>query len=304
MGKKIIAVGEVLWDVLPEGSVVLGGTPTNLIFRSNSFGETGHLLSRIGDDKSGKEIIKRLNELGISDENIQIDSEFPTGTVNVTFNRNGDLIFELEQDVVAFDHIEFSPEALKLARGADLLFFGLLPQRFGISKNTIKELIKESPESLHFFDLKLFKQFFNKKVVKILLKYANIVRIKETDILFLAKELAIDTDSLEDFGMLLSNKFNIDIVIITRGYKGVLAISKKEETLSVPGYLINAEDDIGSGMAFSAGFLHYYLNGKSIIESLHFGNAAGALNTTRIGGTEYFSKQDVLDFMEKIPQRL
>jgi len=55
-------------------------------------------------------------------------------------------------------------------------------------------------------------------------------------------------------------------------------------------------------MAFSAGFLHYYLNGKTIQQALDFGNAAGALNTTKRGATSYFNKKEVLNFMKNTPK--
>ena len=158
--------------MLPNGKV-LGGTPSNLVFRCNSFGENGHLLSRIGDDKLGRAALVKLKELGISDRNVQIDPVFKTGTINVSFDDIKESKYEVTPDV-AFDHIEFSAEALKLVRKANCLFFGLLPQRFGISKNTLRELIKESSDSLHFFDLKLFEHFFDKRVVENLLKAAHI----------------------------------------------------------------------------------------------------------------------------------
>ena len=204
MGKKIVAFGEVVWDLLPNGKV-LGGTPSNMVIRSNSFGEEGFLLSRVGDDKLGHSALSKLKELGISDDNVQIDSAFPTGTVDITFDEKGDPIYDVALDV-AFDHIEFSAEALKLARNADCLFYGLLPQRFGLSKNTIRELIKESPDSLKFFDLKLFEHFFDIKVVDFLLCNSNIVRIKEKEIDFLADKLDLKPESLEEFGSLLSEK--------------------------------------------------------------------------------------------------
>ena len=86
MGKKVVAFGEVVWDILPKQKI-LGGTPSNMVFRCNSFGEEGFLLSRIGDDELGNAALKRLTELGILDENVQIDYEFPTGTVNISFRR-------------------------------------------------------------------------------------------------------------------------------------------------------------------------------------------------------------------------
>jgi fructokinase len=296
--KKIVAFGEVVWDILPGGRV-LGGTPLNMAFRCNSFGEESVLLSRLGYDNSGNDVLDELEKLGISDKNIQIDDEFPTGTINITFDEKNESHYEVVQDV-AFDHIEFSAEALKLARNTDCLFYGLLPQRFGISKNTLRELLKESPDSIHFFDLKLFEHFFNKKVVENLLFSSNIVRIKEKEIAFLEKELELNrSENLEIFGANLAEKYKLDMVLITRGASGVFAFHKTKGVFYDAGYEIEMVDNIGSGVAFLAAFLHYYLNGKTVQESLNFGNAAGALNTTKRGATEFFDKNAVLAFMEE-----
>jgi fructokinase len=259
------------------------------------------LLSRVGDDDLGNEAIEKLNELGISDDNVQSDTEFPTGTVHISFENNYDPRYIVTPDV-AFDHIEFSAEALKLVRDADCLFYGLLPQRFGISKNTLRELIKESPDSIHFFDLKLFEHFFNVKVVENLLERSNIVRIKEKEISFLCRELGLNDESLEEFSEELSKKYKIDMILVTRGQNGVFAFHKKKGAFFDSGYSIEIVDNIGSGMAFSAGFLHYYLNGKPIQQALSFGNAAGALNTTKRGATSFFNKKDVVNFMKHTPK--
>lgn len=300
MAKKIVAFGEVVWDILPNDKV-LGGTPSNFVFRCNSLGEKGHLLSRVGDDELGAQALEELKKLGISDKNVQIDPVFKTGTVEVSFNENSEAIYDVASDV-AFDHIEFSAEALKLVRKADCLVFGLLPQRFGLSKNTLRELLKESPDSVHFFDLKLFEHFFSKKVVKRLLKAANVVRIKDKEIEFLAEKLEIVYTSIEEFAQSLSDKFKIDIVLVTRGSAGVLALHAGEGFFFEPGYNLTVKDNVGSGMAFAAGFLHYYLNEKPVQEALRFGNAVGALNTTKLGATSPFTKEDVLAFMENTEQ--
>ncbi len=297
MAKRVVAFGEVVWDILPDGKV-LGGTPSNMVFRCNSFGEEGFLLARVGDDELGHQALRRLEELGISIMDVQIDSEFPTGTVNIRFDERGEPIYEVAPDV-AFDHIEFSTEALKLARNADCLFYGLLPQRFGISKNTIRELIKESPRSLKFFDLKLFQHFFNADVVDFLLNASNIVRIKDKEIGFLSEKLGLTNDDIQDFGKQVVDKYHVDVVIITRGQKGVFAFHKKDGAFHDSGYHLNLKDNVGSGMALAAGFLHYYLSGKPLQEALNFGNAAGALNATKLGATTFFNKRDVLNFMQK-----
>jgi fructokinase len=297
MRKKIIAFGEVVWDLLPD-THVLGGTPSNMVFRCNSFGEEGHLLSRVGDDELGKMALARLKELGISVKNVQVDAEFPTGTVHISFDHNNDSVYDVTPDV-AFDHIEFSAEALKLARQADCLFFGLLPQRFGISKNTLRELIRESSSSIKFFDLKLFQHFFHVAVVENLLRSSQVVRIKEKEIGFLAQRLGLKAGNPEAFGEQLIRKYQVDLVLITRGAQGVFAFHKDQGAFYDLGYVVDLKDNIGSGMAFSAGFLHYYLHGSSIQQALGFGNAAGALNATRTGATSAFNKEDVLKFMEQ-----
>ncbi len=294
--KNIVAFGEIVWDILPNGRV-LGGTPLNMVFRWNSFGGNGFLLSRLGYDNSGDAALNRIKELGISDRNIQIDDEFPTGTINITFDSNNEPHYEVVQDV-AFDHIEFSAEALKLARHTDCLFYGLLPQRFGLSKNTLRELLKESPDSIHFFDLKLFEHFFDKKVVEELLLNSNIVRIKEKEIAFLERELKLNhSEYIEEFGATLAKKYKLDLVLITRGSKGVFAFHKTDGVFYDAGYKITMVDNIGSGVAFLAAFLHSYLLGHTLQESLSFGNAAGALNTTKRGATEFFDKKAVYNFM-------
>ncbi|HCE56914.1 MAG TPA: hypothetical protein DER09_03710, partial [Prolixibacteraceae bacterium] len=285
---------------LPDGKI-LGGTPSNLVFRCNSFNEQGFLLSRVGDDELGREALKRLGELQISDENVQIDQEFATGTVHITFDENHDPQFLVTPDV-AFDHIEFSAEALKLSRDADCLFYGLLPQRFGLSKNTLRELIKESPDSIHFFDLKLFEHFFNLQVVENLLGVSNIVRIKEKEIAFLSNELKIGTSDVESFCRSVIQKYKIDLILVTRGQNGIFALHRKKGVYTDSGFQIEMVDNIGSGMAFSAGFLHYYLNGKGIQQAINFGNAAGALNATKLGATTFFNKKDVIQFMKNTPQ--
>lgn len=301
MSKKIVAFGELVWDILPDGKT-LGGTPSNLVFRCNSFSEQGFLLSRIGDDSLGAEAIQKLKELSIADENVQIDQEFATGTINITFDNKHEAQYHVTPDV-AFDHIEFSAEALRLVRDADCVFYGLLPQRFGLSKNTLRELIKESPDSIHFFDLKLFTHFFNVQVVESLLECSNIVRIKEKEIAFLCSELGIESSEIEKFSNALIQKYKIDLILITRGHKGVFAIHKKKGLFYDSGYKVELVDNIGSGMAFAAGFLHYYLNGKGIQQALNFGNAAGALNATRQGATSYFDKKDVMHFMKTTPKK-
>ncbi len=297
MGKKIVCFGELVWDIFPSGPK-LGGGPANLAFRLNSFGDDGYLLTRIGSDSWGDEARKQLKKLGVSGDNLQIDYEFPTGTVRIKVNETGEADYFITPEV-AFDHIEFTAEALGLVRKADCFCFGTLVQRYGISKNTLRELLHESPGVLKFLDLKLRVNCYQKDIIEKSLECADIIRLKDKELYLLQEELSLKGSGLKELALELKTLYKLKIVLVTMGQKGVFAVDEKGTFYSDPGYLVRVVDNVGSGVAFSAGFLHFYLSGSSITEALRFGNAAGALVATTEGATVNFTMKSILGFMKK-----
>jgi len=295
MRNKIVAFGELVWDIFGEEKV-LGGAPANFIFRLNNFGDQGALLSRVGVDEIGENALKRMVELGISNENVQIDNVFPTGTVNVKVDADGRPDYFIKKDV-AFDHIEFTAEALKLVRKADCLCFGTLVQRYGISKNT-RELIKEAPKPVKFLDVKLRKDCYNKSIIETSLSYANILRLKENELYSLKNELGLFEYESRALANELISEYELDMVLVTKGKNGAFALDKENNFFEDPGYQINLVDTVGSGVAFSAGFMHYYLAGKGTEESLKFGNAAGALTAATHGATTKIQKSRIVELIK------
>jgi len=296
MGKKIVAFGELVWDLFPDGKII-GGAPVNFVFRLNSFGDTGYLLSKIGDDELGDEALKRVTELGISTENIQVDNVFPTGTAEVKIDGEGRPDFNIKKDV-AFDHIEFTAEALQLVREADCLCYGTLVQRYGISKNTLRELINEAPAPIKFLDIKLRKDCYDRSILETSLNSANIVRLKENELYCIKNELGLFEFESKLLAAELINEYKLDLVLVTMGKNGSFALDKNNNYFEDPGFYVKHVDTVGSGVAFSAGFLHYYLQGKTIGEALKFGNAAGALTTSTHGATVPVNKNDILRLIE------
>ena len=301
MGKKIVAFGELVWDIFGEDKI-LGGAPANFIFRLNSFGDNGFLLSRVGSDNLGKEALKRMVQLGMSNENVQIDNVFPTGTVNVKVDGNGLPDYFIKRDV-AFDHIECTSEALKLVRDADCLCFGTLVQRYGISKNTLRELIKEAPKPVKFLDIKLRKDCYTKNILENNLVYADILRLKEIELFSLKDELALAESGTKALARELIDRYGLNLILVTKGKFGAFALDKDNNYYEDRGYYINLVDTVGSGVAFSAGFMHYYLSGRPVDESLQFGNAAGALTAATHGATKLISKSEILNLIKSGKRR-
>lgn len=295
MPKKIAAFGELLWDLLPTGKV-LGGAPANFIYRINSFGDHGTLLSKVGNDKAGRDAREAIRRLGLSDENIQTDYEFPTGSVKVKIDGNGIPDFNIITDV-AYDHIEINTEMIDAFSEADCVCFGTLVQRYGISKNTLRELIHESPDVVKFLDINLRKKCYTAASVEESLRMANILKTNDEELLITKELLGMKNENLKDLAREVLETFNLDIILCTLGSNGAFCLTQDEVFYYDPGYQINLGDTVGSGDAFSAGFVHYYMNGQEIEEALRFGNAAGAMIATTTGATALVSKQQIIDFM-------
>lgn len=295
MPKKIAAFGELLWDLLPTGKV-LGGAPANFIYRVNSFGDDGTLLSKVGNDKAGKEAREALRNLGVSDENVQTDYEFPTGSVKVKIDEQGNADFNILTDV-AYDHIEINSEMMEAFSEADCVCFGTLVQRYGISKNTLRELIHESSEVVKFLDINLRKKCYTAASVEDSLRMTNILKTNDEELLITKYLLNLRHSNLKELAQETIEKYNLDILLCTLGENGAFCLTKTDEFFYDPGYQIALGDTVGSGDAFSAGFVHYYMNGHPIDEALRFGNAAGAMIATTTGATSPISKEEILNFM-------
>ena len=295
MPKKIAAFGELLWDLLPNRKV-LGGAPANFIYRINSFGDNGTLLSKVGNDKAGREAREALKRLGVSDENIQTDYEFPTGSVKVKIDNFGNADYNIITDV-AYDHIEINAEMIDAFSQASCVCFGTLVQRYGISKNTLRELIHESPDVVKFLDINLRNNCYTVASIEESLKMANILKTNDEELLITKNLLNLKHENLKELAQETIEKYNLEIILCTLGSNGAFCLTNDDVFYYDSGYQISLGDTVGSGDAFSAGFVHYYMNDRPIEEALSFGNAAGAMVATTTGATSPIRKEEILDFM-------
>lgn len=301
MPRKIAAFGELLWDLLPSRKV-LGGAPANFIYRINSFGDHGTLLSKVGNDKAGRVARETLRNMGVSDENVQTDYYFPTGSVKVKIDEFGNADYHILTDV-AYDHIEINTEMMDAFSQADCVCFGTLVQRYGISKNTLRELIHEAPDVVKFLDINLRKKCYTATSIEDSLKMADILKTNDNELLITKELLGLKNENLKKLAQEVIEKYNLKIILCTLGAHGAFCITDKNEFFYDPGHEIELVDTVGSGDAFSAGFVHYYMNGHPINEALRFGNAAGAMVATTTGATTPIGKNEIISFMLQTHKR-
>lgn len=301
MKKRILAFGEILWDILPD-KTILGGAPFNFAYRVNSLGDEGLFVSSLGLDELGESAHEHVRRLGMDTSLLQRSPEFPTGTVNVSFDQNHMPDYVINPGV-AYDHIKLSPDLLTAAAGIDCLCFGTLIQRAEESRKTLYALIEEVPGAVRFIDINLRKDCYSRETIIYSLEKANILKLNDDEVFKLREILGIPGGTFPGFCEHIIDEFSLDTVLVTFGDSGAFARSAGGEEVYVPGYRIDLADSLGAGDAFSAAFVHSLLKGCSLQEACDLGNALGALVSTTHGATAVISKREVSRFMESDPGR-
>jgi fructokinase len=281
MKKRVVGLGEVLWDLFP-GRSCLGGAPANFAYITTLMGDRGIVASRVGEDSRGIEALRRLEEIGLNIDHIQIDRDHPTGTVNVAVDESGQPRFEIAQPV-AWDHLQWTPDWQCLAETADAICFGSLAQRSASSRETIERFLRATPpNALKIFDVNLRQSFYSQEILASSMKLADIVKLNNDE---LPKIMSLNhlphKDELSSARRLIE-EYKLDLVSITRGGRGSLLVS--EECFSEhPGFKVHVADTVGSGDAFTAGLVHEYLHGASLDLMNEVANLVGAWVASEVG---------------------
>ena len=288
MKKGFICFGEVLWDLLPSGKLP-GGAPMNVAYHLHTLGSEGKMISRIGEDELGKELLAILEEKNISKDLIQMDATHPTGTVAVTLDAKGSPSYEIVQPV-AWDYIELG-SLREATANASVFIYGSLAARNETSKNTLLSLL--STDALKVLDVNLRVPFYSQASLEPLLAKANLVKMNEEELEIISEWYAMNVSSEKEQLAFLQNKFQWTGIILTKGAEGAIFYSNGSLHHQAI-FKIKVADTIGSGDAFLAGFLHNYLQKESIPKCLRLGSFMGAYIATQKGAMPNYRQQDIL----------
>jgi fructokinase len=281
MKKKVVGLGEVLWDHLPERTC-LGGAPANFAYITTLMGDEGIVASRVGEDSPGLEALRRMEELGLNIDHVQTDRQRSTGSVKVELDGNGLARFEIAHPV-AWDAFAWTPDWQHLAEKADAVCFGSLAQRSEESRATILKFLKgASPGTTRIFDVNLRQFYYSQEVLAESMKRADIVKLNDEElpkIMSLHKAPHKDEFSSAQW---LAQTYDLKLVCVTRGARGSLLV-RGNESSQHPGFRIRVADTVGSGDAFTAGLIHEYLHGASLDLMNEVANLVGAWVASEVG---------------------
>ena len=290
---KAVCYGEILWDVLLSGAKP-GGAPMNVAYHLQKLGMSATLISKIGTDSLGDDLIAMLQKQTIDTSYIQIDKEHATGIVNA-FLKEGN---EVEYDIVfpaAWDFISMEQELISLVQQTKYFVFGSLASRNDRSANTLLQLLEAANTKV--LDINLRPPHFTKATLETLLYQTDILKLNEHEANLIAGWFN-QFDSLQDQVKSIQEHFKIDTILVTRGAHGAL-INEKGNFYEHSGYKIKVEDTVGSGDAFLAGYLFKLDNNATPQESLAFANALGAFIATQSGACPPYSLEMVNHLKEK-----
>ena len=283
----ILGVGELLWDLLPEGPQ-LGGAPANFAVMAGRLGNHAAILSRIGRDDLGRKAVDILDPLPADTAYLEVDPAHETGKVTVVLE-NGQPHFTIHQPS-AWDFLELSDQWVSLAERADAICFGSLAQRAHESRQTIQTLAAQtSANCIRVFDVNLRAPFFSGEVIQESLELATVVKMNDAEVpqvlglLGLPEFEANQQNQLRLGAERILEEFpTLQLVAITRGGQGSLLVAR-DQWNEHPGYPVQVADTIGSGDAFTAAMTHYLLRGASLATLNEAGNRWGSFIASQSG---------------------
>jgi fructokinase len=266
---RCLGLGEVLWDLLPGGRQ-LGGAPTNFTYHAHALGAKAGLLSRVGNDELGREILTRLTRLGVDTDGVTVDPHAPTGTVSVALDAQGHASYTIHEQV-AWDFLEFTPAVRRAAEEADAVCFGTLAQRHAIARDTIRAVLRTvPPRALRILDINLRQQFYSPALAQDSLGLANVLKLNEHELPQLAQWLALQATEPEQLEQ-LARRYGLLAVALTQGARGSM-LWLDGLVVSRPAAEVKVVDTVGAGDSYTAALALGLLAGEpadKIIEQAH-----------------------------------
>ena len=277
----VVGMGEALWDMLPEGKK-LGGAPANFAYHVSQFGLDSCVVSAVGDDVLGHEILECLDARGL-DRHIDV-VPYPTGTVQVELDDEGVPRYDIKEGV-AWDNIPFTPGIEELASRTLAVCFGSLAQRSIVSRETINRFLDAMPKDddvLKIFDINLRQNFYTKETLCNSVKKCNILKINDEELVTVSRLFGYPGIDLKDKCWIILAKYGLKMLILTCGVNGSYVFVPGEVSF-VETPKVEVADTVGAGDSFTGAFVSAVLKGLSIPEAHRLAVEVSAYVCTQAG---------------------
>ncbi len=279
----VVGLGEVLWDVLPDGDH-FGGAPANVALHAAALGAEAWLVSAVGRDARGNAALARLDAAGVQRGAVPQLSEHPTGVVRVTLDRAGHPVYDIAS-ASAWDHVPWSAAVQEVAERADAIAFGSLAQRAPVSRATIRRAVAATRDAAwRLFDVNLRQDYYDAEVLTTSLEHANAVKLNDEELPVVARLCGLSAAPPVDQLRALCDRFALRLAALTRGPCGAVLVTPDQVCESVAPPTVVA-DTVGAGDAFTATLLIGMLAGRPLDEVSRRANAVASYVCSQPGAT-------------------
>lgn len=252
---RVVALGEILWDVFHD-STRLGGAPLNFTVNVSRMGHEAILISALGDDSPGRSARETIEAFGLDPRFIGTTPQFPTGSALVQTESTGGTEFQIRRPA-AYDAVRLAPEDLQwlAAWNPSWLYYGTLFSTTDYSRKLLDELVGLLPDAIRFYDINLRPESYSEEQVRALLSLANVVKLNETEMKLAAAFANLPDSGIEAFCQAGSARYGWRAACVTLGAQGC-GVWSEGTYAEAEGYRVEVVDTVGAGDGFAAAFLH------------------------------------------------
>lgn len=288
---KAVCFGEVLWDIFPDKARI-GGAPLNVASRLSTSGVQTEIISKVGKDEKGEQLLAYLQENKVGTKNIKSDAAHPTGMVNVSLNSSRSATYEIAYS--AWDKIELTGEMINTVEQADVFIYGSLASRDEVSRNTLFQLLQNA--KFKIFDINLRPPHYKKNVLNDLLKNADFIKFNDDELYEISAMLESPYNSLEQNLHFIAKNTPAKMICVTKGSHGAVLL-KDEKLYYNSGYKIKVKDTVGAGDSFLAALIAKLLKKEDPQTALNYACAVGALVAGHEGANPVLTEEEIREFM-------
>jgi len=292
---KVACFGEVLWDIFPGNNPRAGGAPFNVSYHLNKMGIDARMISSVGNDDLGRELLLKIKDWNLSSETIQIQEDYATSTVVAHIDEHNEAHYDILQNV-AWDYIQPTEQGQNLVREADAMVFGSLVTRNEVSRNTLFEWVEES--KFNVFDINLRAPYYDVKIIKDLLHKTHLAKFNKAELRLILDFFDRPYVDERDAVNFVQEQFGIRELIVSKGSKGAL-YAKDGEIFLYPAVSVEVCDTVGSGDSFLAGFLSQRLCTENVHETMIQAISLGAFITSKEGACPEYTYDEFLSFRKE-----
>jgi len=285
---KAVCYGEVLWDAFGNEKKI-GGAPLNVALRIKSLGLDAAIISCVGNDEDGKNIIDYLQKHGFETDSISVIDAYSTGLVQVHLNEKGSASYDISYPS-AWDKIGTNSYANRITANADVLIYGSLVCRDEVSRNTLFSLLDNNVYKV--FDVNLRKPHYDTETLLQLMQKADFIKFNDEELPEIAATMGFNSKDLKENIQFIADATNTKAVCVTLGKDGA-KLFLEGKYYSNEGYPVKVADTVGAGDSFLASLITKLLTGNDPQKAIDFACAVGALVASKSGANPYIESSRI-----------